>query len=125
MKLLALVLACALTLTTLVTGCQELGDTCGRNLYCCNEGPDTGQTTCIGTCIPNSNHAAKAKASTQLRGAVEAVEFITEDKSCRGVNQACVLHPCCDDLVCTTDPWVPEKGTCQPRPTWEHEDDLA
>ena len=102
MKLLALVLACALPLTSLVAGCQDLGENCGLRLYCCGE--DTGETKCIGTCIPNSNHASEAETSAHLRGAIEAVKFITEDNgTCRAQGQTCGRNPdqvCCPGLYC-------------------------
>ena len=118
MKLLALVLACALPLTSLVAGCQELGENCGNRLYCCGE--DTGKTKCIGTCIPNSNHASEAEAetSTHLRGAVEAVKFITEDKSeCKTQGQICGRHGhvCCPGLDCVHGPMLRDKHCERPR----------
>lgn len=139
MKLLAFVLACALTLTSLVVGCQEeLGGSCGHNRPCCNEGTET---LCIGTCVACADHPSwcpdratlltpnQAETSAHLRGAIEAVEFITEDKDrCLRKGSICMKNShrrCCDDLGCYPDPDNKDQNICQTRRNWEYEDDLA
>ena len=146
MKFQALVLACSLTLTSLVSGCQELGESCNSDGRCC------GETIChvpgnvcrAGNCqpydypcggfnpVPNCCDGLvcidggcmrqnQADASAHLRGAIEAVKFVTEDNgTCRAQGQMCGRNPdqvCCPGLYCVHghSPMLRDKY-CDPQP---------
>jgi len=118
MKLLALVLTYVLTLTSLVAGCREVGQTCGVNVYCCGE--DTGETICqAGMCIRAAGESNQAEASAHLRGAIEAVKFITEDEDeecqCREAGETCEKGPrFCGGRCSQGGPLGCWSGICQP-----------
>ena len=133
MKLLALVLACALTLTSLVSGCQRLHWSCNADEPCCGEGVDlecrnfvcreihTCQregwccgygcygldfaTCCDGLVCTPDPYTGGCYPATQLRGAIKAIKFVTEDSdTCKAEGTTCGHFPgvddCCPGLDC-------------------------